>query len=422
MKKKYISVVLITMISISSLAASISENIDALVNFALNNNVTYLSAILDLEQSEDDLVVDPVYYDSTISLTNETETDFSDTTNVTTLSLDIPLVEQFSLNAELDTDLDGSLGFTYSPLENSGTNVANEVLYDNYNVYLSEYKDELTVSITEAYLDYLLAYQELEHQNKEVELYKKLYEEQKSLYEYDIVSLVDVQDALVTYTESQNEIRDLEVALYSAKVDIYELLDIESSSQVQIPLADLTQVVELSEKAETLLDGKQFSPMSDYDVVSALNSTITLEDTFDNLDWWEPTLDLSTSVDLDGTLTATVSFSTSYSDYNWDDKNDLAEEIELSKLSSAATIANVQNNIELLQNSIVSDKKSIEDIKLQIEQNDLVMQEAASLLELDEYEVLDYETLELNANTLELNLFEAYTDLYIDQLNLINYL
>lgn len=422
MKKKYISVVLITMISISSLAASVSENIDALVNFALNNNVSYLSAILDLEQSEDDLIVDPVYYDSSISLKNETETDFSTTTNVTTLSLDIPLVEQFSLNAELDTDLDGSLGFTYSPLENSGTNVANEVLYDNYNVYLSEYKDDLTVSITKAYLNYLLAYQELEHQNEEVELYKKLYEEQKSLYQYDIVSLVDVQDALVTYTESQNEIRDLEVALYSAKVDIYELLDIESSTKVQIPLADLTQVVELSEKAETVLDGKQFSPMSDYDVVSALNSTITLEDTFNNLDWWEPTLDLSASVDLEGTLTATVSFSTSYSDYYGDEKNDLADEIELSKLSSAATIANVQNNIELLQNSIISDKKSIEDIKLQIEQNDLVMQEAASLLELDEYEVLDYETLELNANTLELNLFEAYINLYIDQLNLINYL
>ncbi|MDC7250271.1 MAG: TolC family protein [Sphaerochaetaceae bacterium] len=422
MEKKYISVVLITMISISSLAASVSENIDALVNFALNNNVNYLSAILDLEQSEDDLVVDPVYYDSTISLKNETETDFSDTTNVTTLSLDVPIVEQFSLNAQLDTDLDGSLGFTYSPLENSGTNVANEVLYDNYSVYVSEYKDDLTVSITEAYLNYLLAYKELEHQNEEVELYKKLYEEQKSLYEYDIVSLVDVQDALVTYTESQNEIRDLEVALYSAKVDIYELLDIESSSQVKIPLADLTQVVELSEKAETLLDGKQFSPMSDYDVVSALNSTITLEDTFDNLDWWEPTFDLSASVDLEGTLTATVSFSTSYSDYNGDDKNDLAEEIELSKLSSAATIANVQNNIELLQNSIESDKKSIEDIKLQTKQNDLVMQEAASLLELDEYEVLDYETLELNANTLELSLFEAYINLYIDQLNLINYL
>ncbi|MDC7236285.1 MAG: TolC family protein [Sphaerochaetaceae bacterium] len=422
MEKKYISVVLITMISISSLAASVSENIDALVNFALNNNVNYLSAILDLEQSEDDLVVDPVYYDSTISLKNETETDFSDTTNVTTLSLDVPIVEQFSLNAQLDTDLDGSLGFTYSPLENSGTNVANEVLYDNYSVYVSEYKDDLTVSITEAYLNYLLAYKELEHQNEEVELYKKLYEEQKSLYEYDIVSLVDVQDALVTYTESQNEIRDLEVALYSAKVDIYELLDIESSSQVKIPLADLTQVVELSEKAETLLDGKQFSPMSDYDVVSALNSTITLEDTFDNLDWWEPTFDLSASVDLEGSLTATVSFSTSYSDYNGDDKNDLAEEIELSKLSSAATIANVQNNIELLQNSIESDKKSIEDIKLQTKQNDLVMQEAASLLELDEYEVLDYETLELNANTLELSLFEAYINLYIDQLNLINYL
>ncbi len=422
MKKKYISVVLITMISISSLAASVSENIDALVNFALNNNVSYLSAILDLEQSEDDLIVDPVYYDSSISLKNETETDFSTTTNVTTLSLDIPLVEQFSLNAELDTDLDGSLGFTYSPLENSGTNVANEVLYDNYNVYLSEYKDDLTVSITKAYLNYLLAYQELEHQNEEVELYKKLYEEQKSLYQYDIVSLVDVQDALVTYTESQNEIRDLEVALYSAKVDIYELLDIESSTKVQIPLADLTQVVELSEKAETVLDGKQFSPMSDYDVVSALNSTITLEDTFNNLDWWEPTLDLSASVDLEGTLTATVSFSTSYSDYYGDEKNDLADEIELSKLSSAATIANVQNNIELLQNSIISDKKSIEDIKLQIEQNDLVMQEASSLLELDEYEVLDYETLELNANTLELNLFEAYINLYIDQLNLINYL
>jgi hypothetical protein len=50
------------------------------------------------------------------------------------------------------------------------------------------------------------------------------------------------------------------------------------------------------------------------------------------------------------------------------------------------------------------------------------MNEAKALLDLGEYESLDYETLELNANNLQLSLIKAYATLYVDQLTLINYL
>lgn len=422
MNKKNISIGLIVIFSLSSAFAGVSENIENMVSYAINNNVDYLEAKLDLEQSEDDATLDPVYYDSTISIENEIETDFSSIDPTSTLSVDIPLIEQLSLNAEVDTDLDGSFGFTFTPLVNSTSNVANEKEYENNIVYLSEYKDDLFVSISEAYLDYLLAVESLELQKDEVALDKKLYEEQKILYQYDEVSLVDVQDALVTYTESNNDIRTLEIDVYETKVALYELLNVESDSEIEIPITDLDEIVELSQKADSILEGKDFSPLSDYSVVKALNTTITLEDSYNNLDWYEPTLDINTSVSIDGTLTASVLFKTGYNDYNGDEKYDLQEEIELAKLTASSTIAQVKNDIELLKNTIESDKKNIEDLKLQIEQNSLVMNEASALLALDEYEELDYESLQLNEKKLNFNLIEAYVDLYVDQLNLINYL
>ena len=425
MNKKYISVGLIVVFSLSSALAGVSENIENMVSYAINNNVDYLEAKLDLEQSEENAEVDPIYYDSTVTIENEIETDFTsiDADDFTsTLSFDVPLLEQLSLNAEVDTDLDGSLGFTYSPLVNTTSNVENVKAYENNMVYLSEYKDDLFVSITEAYLNYLLAIENLELQRDEVALDKKLYEEQKSLYQYDEASLVDVQEALVTYTEANNEIRNLEIEVYSTKVSLYELLNVESDTEVEIPITDLDEIFELVEKADSILEGKEFSPLSDYSVVEALNSTIVLEDSYNNLDWYEPSLDITTSVSIDGTLTAAVSFTTGYNDYNGEEKYNLQDEIELAKLTASSTISQVKNDIELLKNTIESDKKSIEDLKLQIEQNALVMEEASALLALDEYEALDYESLQLNEKQLNLNLITAYATLYVDQLNLINYL
>lgn len=422
MKKKYIIFAALLILSLSSLSASISENIENFVSYAINNNTDYLSAISQMENAKDDLESDPLYYDSSMSLSSNISSDFSSVDSTTSLSIDIPILEQLSLNGTINSDLDGNIGFVYSPLNKAESTVSNEIAYQNSSIYLNEYKESLSLEITKAYLNYLISIEELTQQENLVENMNKIYEQDKKLYDLDEISLVDLQSSLLDYNETKNNLKDYNLAVYKSKLELYELLGINKTTNMVIPISDLQDVIKLTEELDTVISDKEFSVMSDYSVVEALNNIIVLEDSYDSLDLYSPTLNFSTNVSLDGVVSASVLFKTSYSDYNGDTKETLESEIELSKKKSAAIIQKVQNEIDILKRTVESDYQSIENIKMEIEQNQLVLNEAKSLLDLDEYEVLDYETLIINANNINLNLIKAYITLYEDQLNLINYL
>ncbi len=422
MKKKYIIFAALLILSLSSLSASISENIENFVSYAINNNTDYLSAFSQMENAKDDLKSDPLYYDSSMSLSSNISSDFSSVDSTTSLSIDIPILEQLSLNGTINSDLDGNIGFVYSPLNKAESTVSNEIAYQNSSIYLNEYKESLSLEITKAYLNYLISIEELTQQENLVENMNKIYEQDKKLYDLDEISLVDLQSSLLDYNETKNNLKDYNLAVYKSKLELYELLGINKTTNMVIPISDLQDVIKLTEELDTVISDKEFSVMSDYSVVEALNNIIVLEDSYDSLDLYSPTLNFSTNVSLDGVVSASVLFKTSYSDYNGDTKETLESEIELSKKKSAAIIQKVQNEIDILKRTVESDYQSIENIKMEIEQNQLVLNEAKSLLDLDEYEVLDYETLIINANNINLNLIKAYITLYEDQLNLINYL
>lgn len=421
--KKYISVLLVLMIPFTALyATSVDEEISNLVNISLQNNIDYLNAKNDLKNSQDDLEQSPAILDSSISSDSSVSYSSSSTTFVSSLDVSIPLIDQLTLSASVDTNLDGSVGLTYNPLASSDSTVPNEINLENASVNLNEVEESLKVDIAQAYINYLLAIEDLNQQEAQVTHDQKEYEQQKELYDYQETTLIDLQDSLMSYTESKNKIKDLELAVYSTKVTLYQLIGVSDYSSIELVQADLNQLVDLNSDLETVLDGKSFSPLSDKDVVAALNSTALLEDSYDTLKLYSPTFSINTKVKLDGTVSAGVSFKTSAADYNGDEKEDLLNQIDLSKIESAQTISKVTSSIELLQNTVASDKQSISDIEMQIEQNNLVMNEAKALLDLGEYESLDYETLELNANNLQLSLIKAYATLYVDQLKLINYL
>ncbi|MGD1820956.1 MAG: TolC family protein [Pleomorphochaeta sp.] len=421
--KKYISVLLVLMIPFTALyATSVDEEISNLVNISLQNNIDYLNAKNDLKNSQDDLEQSPAILDSSISSDSSVSYSSSSTTFVSSLDVSIPLIDQLTLSASVDTNLDGSVGLTYNPLASRDSTVPNEINLENASVNLNEVEESLKVDIAQAYINYLLAIEDLNQQEAQVTHDQKEYEQQKELYDYQETTLIDLQDSLMSYTESKNKIKDLELAVYSTKVTLYQLIGVSDYSSIELVQADLNQLVDLNSDLETVLDGKSFSPLSDKDVVAALNSTALLEDSYDTLKLYSPTFSINTKVKLDGTVSAGVSFKTSAADYNGDEKEDLLNQIDLSKIESAQTISKVTSSIELLQNTVASDKQSISDIEMQIEQNNLVMNEAKALLDLGEYESLDYETLELNANNLQLSLIKAYATLYVDQLKLINYL
>lgn len=413
---------LIMLIITTSIFAGINDNVSTLYDIALNKDVGYLSAEDDLNDAIDDLDEDPLIYDSSISLNVSADTSSSSDIFTSTLSIEVPILDQLQLAADIDTDLDGALGFTYSPLVVSDTHVSEQVTVENNKVYLDEYKDDLKVEIAEAYINYLLAIENLKQQESQAELDKALYEETLNLYKYDEATLTEVQEDLLTYNESSNDISDFELAVYSNKITLVELIGIENSEDIVIPETDINELIILSEELFSILENSNYSIMSSYDVIKAVNTTKELEDSFDTMKWYDPTLTLSGEVDIDGDITASITFKTSFDDFNTDEKEAILVDIELSEAETSEKIFKIQNEIDILERTIESNKKQIDNIKNQIEENNYVMEEAYSLLNLGEYEELSYQELLINENELKLSLINAYATLYVNQLTLVNYL
>jgi len=365
---------------------------------------------------------DPLFYDSSISINSKVENINNSYDYSTSLNIEIPIVNQLSLDASIDTDLDGSVGFSYSPFTSSESNVSDEKAYENTISYFEEYEDNLKINITNSYLDYLISIEYLELQEAEVELYKEKYYQIKALHEFDEATLIEVQEALFDYNDSKNDISDKELAVYKNRITLIELMGIENSENVIIVEADVNEIVELVESFDTLLSNNNFSPLKSYEVVKAINNTITLEDSYNSMKLYDPTFSISGDLSNDGDFSASIFFQTSFDDFNGEEKVELLNDIEISRLEATNEINLVQNQIEILEREIESNKKQIQSIQNQIEDNSFVMDEAYSLLNLGEYEDLSYQELQLNENNLKLSLIESYVDLYINQLTLYNYI
>lgn len=410
------------LIAVSSIYAGISENIDSLYNVAVNKDINYLIALEDIDDALDALDEDPLYYDSTLSVTSSVENTSGTYSYSSKLAIEVPIIEQVSIDANIDTDLDGSVGFTYSPLELPDSTVEEELDYENTSLYAEEYKEELNIAITESYLNYLLSIDKLDLQNTQAEIDKAYYEQKKQLHEYDEATLIEVQEALFDYNDSTLSISDKELDVYENRIALVELMGLENSEDIIIPETNLDEIFELVTNLEEVVLEENYSPMNSYDVVAALNTTIILEDSYDSMKLYDPTFNISGEYNTDGDFSASIYFKTSFDDYNADEKEDLLDDIELARESATQLIYSMNEKIEILQKEILSDKQQISSIKNQIEDNNYVMQEAASLLELGEYEELDYQELKLNEDNLKLSLIEAYITMYINQLTLLNYI
>lgn len=419
---KKIIIFIISIISILPCFASISETVNDLYQIALNKDSDYLLALNSLDDASENLEDEPLYYQSTISIDSKIENTSSSLSTLSSLSLDVPIVDQLTILSNIDTKLDGGIGFSYSPLTESKSTINQEIAYDNASIYINEYKNNLLLNISSAYLNYLLSIEKMNLQKDKAALNKAIYEENLSLYEFDEVSLSDVQESLLTYNSSNLLISDYELDSYRKKIQLIEIIGIENSNNVIIDLSDINEIINLCDDLSILLDGKDFSYTNTYDVVKALNETISLQDSYDSMKNYNPSFTISGNLATNGDVSATISFRTSYDDFNKDEKESLLTDIELSKTNASKEIYKVKDTIDILEKSIESDKLNIKNIEEQIKNNNDILNEAYSLLKLGEYEQLDYQNLLMNSNNLQLSLLEAYTTLYIDQLTLINYL
>ncbi len=420
MKKKII-IFLITLTSILPCFASISETVNDLYQIALNKDSGYLSAKNSLNDAIDNLEEDPLYYQSTLSINSQIDNE-SSLSSLSSLSIDVPILDQLTISTNIDTNLDGGLSFTYSPLNESQSNINQEINLENANVYIEEYKENLLLNITQAYIKYLISIEKLNNQKEIAALDKAIYDENVSLFKLDEISLSEVQDSLLDYNSSTLLISDYELEKYTNKIQIIELIGIENSQDIIIEHSDLDEIINLCNDLDSVLNEKDFSYTNTFEVTKALNETISIQDSYDSLKTYDPTFNISCNLSTSSDISATISFKTSYDDYNKDEKDSLLKDLEVSKALASKEIYKIQDTIDILEKTIESDKLKISNIKDQIEENNDILYDAYSLLELDEYEQLDYQSLLLNSNNLKLSLIEAYSTLYNDQLTLINYL
>ncbi len=418
--KKFLLIAAAILLLLSPLSAEILESTDDLIAFGLAHNLTYMKALYALRSAESDLDVDEPYESSSLAINSTAILNTSSNSWDTSMNLDLPLFDQLSLSANIDTDLDGSVGLTYRPFDTSDTTVVIDTIYEVAVVYLNELEKTLTSGIINAYLSYGIVLEEMNYQQKVADLEKLYYEDEKALYALGESSVLEVQEQFLDWIDKKALVRSKQSAVTEAKISLYTLLG-SDSQDLELPEIDFDAITSAIAENDLIDFETTSSAMGSYTVIETQNIALRAQDAYDTQRLYDPDLKISSDINMAGAITTSVVFGIGFDDFKADEKDDLYDHLTLARAETLSKITETQFKIDTLILSLEEDKMQIEDVELEIQQNDLLIEEGRLLFEYGEYSDLDLQSLLLTSEQLELYLYSKIKEKYIHQLDLLIY-
>ncbi len=418
--KKFLLVTAVILLLLSPIYAETLESTDDLIAYGLAHNITYMKALYALRSAESALDVEKPYEAASLEVSSTAKLNSSSNSWDSSMDLDVPLLDQLSLSANIDTDLDGSVGLTYKPFEVSESTVTIDTTYESALVYLNELEKTLTSTIIDDYLSYMIALEELEYQQGVADLEKIYYEDELALYDLGESTIIEVQDVFIDWTEKKALVRSKQNTLTEAKINLYTTLGSDSQS-LDLPVIDIASLTAIIAENDLIDFESITSPMVAYSVVDAQNTVLKAQDAYDTQRSYDPDLKISGDMDTSGEITTSIVFGIGFDDFNGDEKDELYDDLILAQAEAVSKITEVQFKIDTLIMTLEEDKREIDDLSLEIEMNDLLIEEGKLLFEYGEFTELELQSLLLNSELLEINLYSKIKEKYIHQLDLLVY-
>ncbi|MDC7226641.1 MAG: TolC family protein [Spirochaetales bacterium] len=418
-KYKVISAVMFSAAIFASEASADTINtIEQVEETALLNNLDYKTAVLEVMEAGNALEGWIKLDDSSLTLSGSY--DGSSAEYGWGASATLPVFDQLSFDASVDEDddegIEGSFTVNISPFNHTITAAESRL---NYTLKLAAAENtarEVSDNAVESYLDWVYAAADYDILQKTAEVNQILYEDEKIRFEAGESVLDDVREAFSDWSEARTAANNALNRLQTAETGLYTTLNIDPADfNIEAPVeADLFNLIE---KIDAEIDDTKLSISGSYNILSAEAAAEMLQLQLDNTWAFQPDLEFSGSMDISADdlqpdFSAGVSLTLALDDWNYEERELLSTELEISLSQAVQTVYSEQLNLNQALTTAESAAINYELAEVELEQAEELLDEAEFLFELGEYSEAELEETALQYETSRNGLFSAAAERY----------
>ncbi len=401
------------------------DSLDDIGRSALENSTAYRRVLLDVLTARNQLEGIVRLDQSSLSLKGATGGSSWDSS----ASLNLPLIDQLSLNASLDNSSSGQLGLSFSPLAHSDNRDQLKITYDKAVLLAGETAVTTENQALSAAFAWMSASRLLDIQTQTVKVKETVYRDEKVRYDAGESTLDDVRDALSAWTEARAALSDRQTGLRSAESSLLKQLGsgLEGSSVSTITAEALLKELEDLKSgisAEQADSSKVYAVKSAYQDVNSAKKSLA--------DTWifDPELNLTGNINFpdltqgskDSSWQAGVELVLSLNDWQGKERELGNKDLELTTLEAGQ--AEMESRLTLQQVKIALDNTEQNRILagLERDQNHDLYEEAGFLFQTGDYSRAELDDARLLYEQSEVNFFTAAAAEYMAWRDLLPYL
>ena len=338
------------MIFTAAVSAETINTISGVEETALLNNLDYKSAVLDVLKAENALEGYIKLGSSSLSFsgsygggTGGTSDEDSDPAFSWQASASLPVIEQISLGAGVDRDMNGTFTLSLNPLSHSGSVEQTRLAYNKAVAAAEDKAEEISDKAVEAYLAWAAAESDYQVKTETTEVKQTLYEDEKVRFEKGDSDLDTVREKFTAWSEARTAENNARTSLQTAEAALFSLLNVDPS-EVNVEMPGETELTEETERLKSETADADFSISGSYSVLAAESTADSLELQLKNTWIFEPQLSVSGTLTVSADsavpeLSATAALSFGLDDWNADEREELETELEISRQQTLQTIS-----------------------------------------------------------------------------------
>jgi len=422
-----ISISLFLFLTLSALQGeSMLSSLEEIAAYGAGHNLEYKSSQVGVLTAADNRTSILLLEDSSIT----TEGTYNDANNSDvnngdssswglTSKLTVPVLEQLSLSGSIDEELNSQVGLILSPLAHSDSHIQSEISYDSTLVIAESARISAENDTLSAALNWMVSTRDLEVLQRSAELKDIIYNDDKVRYDLGEITLDDLQDSLISWSESRIELSEAQKNFHIAESSLYSELG-TGAGDITVKSLDMESVENSLDSIKKSFVRELGDPLKSDAYLLALLNVNSAEANLDNIWIYDPELKAEAGFVFNQdeksdpiNINASISFTLALDDFQKNKRDIAKEELQIKISEAQQSRFEAELEFEQIIDSIDSTEINSEISRLEYEQAQILLSEAELLQKLGETSQIELEESRLTVNSSENALFRALADEYL---------
>lgn len=424
MKRVILFPLLILILNTSLFTQTILDNPEDIKELGKANSIEYKRSLISLSEAEDDVISLFKIDDTSLSLSSA-NTDLSDGDWELESSVNIPIIDKLSLSGSIDQDLKGTAGVKIEPFKHSASKALLDINLRSQMVLTNTAELNSEIDAVSVVLDWMSAKRSLDLQLERVDMNDILYSDNKSRYESGNITLDELRESLITWSESRKQLLIKKQSFTLAEKNLYSILAV-NRDEVDIRKFNVPELELYLNALKNDIDVSKADFLKSSSYIQSAYSVQTAKVEFENTWIYEPDISANANVSFDTDaeydFSASINFTVSLDDFQSKERDKKLQEFNISLSEHQIGLNDVKLEFSQKLDLLESSEIDTSIIKIEYEEAQVLYSEAKLLFDTGEYSEIDLEESRIYVSQAENDLFDSLVGEYIYWMEFRKYL